>query len=162
MGTEKTERFQHKDYYKTFNLVEERKIQFGFNSRRHSYHVWSRKIKKKYAVFWNWRMNPRARIKVAKAVKGSYSTTRHCTRSPPLSRPSKFMKFPVWYIIQVHPSDLTMYRDLKLSQWASTIISGLFRVVILVFSRNRREIFLVGFSLSSAWKTQSKGTDEKL
>lgn len=91
-------------------------------------------------------MNPRARIKVAKSVKGSYSTTRHCTASPPLSIPSKFMKFPVWYIIQVHPSDLIMYRDLTLSQWASTIISGLFRVVILVFSRNFVEKF---FSLAS-------------
>lgn len=41
MGTEITERYQREDFRNIFNSVKQRKIQFGYNSRWHSDHIWS-------------------------------------------------------------------------------------------------------------------------
>ena len=45
---------------------------------------------------------------------GCLSTIRHCALrplTPPFSMPSKFGKFPLWFIVQAHPSNRRILRS---------------------------------------------------
>ena len=52
--------------------------------------------------------------------------------SPPFPMPSKFGKFPLWFIIQAHPSNRRILRSEIVAKVFKNVISGSFWLVFIL------------------------------